>query len=86
MQCDKMVFFNRRPHDSVSRGEFETGNLNYLNIMDKPPSNFAAVAVDELNGTLSNRSEVADSGFLVNVAKSMNSGFDAFGYVPHQGL
>ena len=54
--------------------------------MDKLPSDFAAGAVIDLYGIWSNRSEVADSEFIVNAAKSMNMRFEAFGYVRHKGL
>jgi hypothetical protein len=55
-------------------------------MMDQSPRNFAAGAIDELRGTLSNLSEVMDSGFVVNVAKCVNAWLDAFCDVPHQRL
>jgi hypothetical protein len=53
-------------------------------MMDQSPGNFAAGAINELRGTLSNRSEVVDFGFVVNMAKCVNAWFDAFCDVPHQ--
>lgn len=55
-------------------------------MMDQSPRDFTAGEIDELRGTLSNRSEVLDSGFVGNVAKCVNACVDAFCDVPHQRL